>query len=111
MRTDETADIPVACVPSAIPADERAEHAVLARRLFAEASLETRPLPDGWALRFAPEELEQVARFVSLERLCCPFVTFTIEVAPGSGLWLRMTGPEGTREVFEAAMPEFAANG
>jgi len=39
------------------------------------------------------------------ERRCCPFMTFEVVVAPSSGpIWLRMTGPEGTREVLRAEL-------
>ena len=43
------------------------------------------------------------ARFVANERRCCPFLTFTLELAPDGGpLWLRLTGPAGTRAFLEA---------
>ena len=49
--------------------------------------------------------LVALAEYVSLERLCCPFFDFAIEVGRGGGeVWLRMTGPEGAKGVLEAAM-------
>ena len=101
-----TTNIPLACVPGAIPADERASHFELIRHLFREAVRERRDEPEGYAFRFAPAAFGDVARFVANERKCCPFLRFTIEVAPGDGaVWLRLTGPEGTRAFLDAELP------
>lgn len=99
-------EIPLACVPGAIPPEERPAHFALAARLFGELATEKRRLPDGYAFRFGPEILLDVARFVENERRCCPFTTFVVELAPGSGpLWLRLTGPEGTDALLAAELP------
>ena len=95
----------LACVPGAIPPAERAAHFDLAGRLFGGAVRERRDLPDGYAFRFDAESLEQVARFVANERRCCPFLSFTVEVAPGAGpVWLHLTGPAGTRQLLDAEL-------
>lgn len=95
----------VACVPSAIEPAVRAAHFALARELFEKRSVERAMLPDGYAFRFPPDLLEDIARFVANERRCCPFMSFELALAPGSGpLWLRMTGPEGTRDVLDAEL-------
>jgi hypothetical protein len=105
MEREIDGGIPVACVPSAIPSSERGAHFALARELFINLALERRELPDGYAVRFHARELEAVGRFVANERKCCPFMTFEISVASVSGpLWLRMTGPTGTREVLQAEL-------
>lgn len=55
-------------------------------------------LADGYAFHFAPDHLTAVADFVSQERLCCPFLSFRIELTPARGpLWLSMTGGEDSR--------------
>ena len=93
----------LACVPSAIPAAERATHFVLARKLFTGLARERTELADGYAVRFEPDAFEAVVRFVANERKCCPFLTFDLVVAPESGpLWLRIRGPEGARAVLQA---------
>jgi hypothetical protein len=95
----------LACIPSAIPANEREAHFALARRLLKDMTKERQPLPNGFAFRFDIDALEPVARFVANERKCCPFVDFDIRVEHDGGpVWLRMAGPEGTREVLAAAM-------
>lgn len=95
----------IICVPSAIPAAERGQHFASARELFAQRALEVRELPDGYAIRFARDALEAVTRFVSNERLCCPFLRFELRLESGEGpLWLRMMGPPGTPAMLRAEL-------
>ena len=62
-------------------------------------------MPDGYAVRFHSDAFESVARFVANERKCCPFVNYELSIARESGpLWLRITGPTGTREVLQAEL-------
>jgi hypothetical protein len=73
------------------------------REELASTPVETSELPEGYAIRFAPRPtlLERLARFIELERRCCPFMTFTLEVRADHGpvtLTLTLTGPTGTRE-------------
>ena len=79
-----------------------ARRAAIAQAL-AEADVQaTEELPDGWIVRFAPvpDLLTRLARFVDLERACCPFLAFTLEApANGGPLALRVTGPPGTKEM------------
>jgi mercuric ion transport protein len=95
----------LACLPSAIPAAERPAHCSLAKELFHSRAQERKELSDGYAIRFANDAFEAVARFVANERKCCPFMRFELTVAPETGpLWLRMTGPQGTRDVLQAEL-------
>jgi hypothetical protein len=95
----------LACIPSAIPQQDRQGHAQLARELFDRLALERKTLPTGYAVRFSADSLQQVARFVANERRCCPFLSFALELEPADGpLWLRMSGPEGSREVLESEL-------
>ena len=101
----------LACVPAAIPAAVRQAHFALARDLLEVRAEERLPLPDGYAIRFRADALEAVARFVENERKCCPFLTFALTLDPDCGpLWLRMTGPAGTRAVLDAEL-NFNARG
>ena len=96
---------PFACDMTAIPPDERGAHHGLTRRLMTEALAELRELPDGLAFRFAADEYEAVVRFVDRERLCCPFLRFTLEVAPDRGpIWLRLTGAQGVKVFIRAEL-------
>ena len=100
---------PLACVPGAIPATERAAHFALVARLFRARAQERRALADGpaegYAFRFDAEELPELARFVANERRCCPFLTFALELPAGADVaWLRLTGPVGTRAFLDAEL-------
>ncbi|HEU5185819.1 MAG TPA: hypothetical protein VFU01_14695 [Gemmatimonadaceae bacterium] len=93
-------------MPEAIPLSERPGHFALLTRLFAEGARERRQVPTGYAYRFDAQAFEDVARFVALERLCCPFLEFVIDLSPNAGaLWLTMTGPETTREFLDLELP------
>ena len=46
-----------------------------------------------------PNVIVQVAEFISLEKLCCPFLNFEIEVEAENGpVWIKLTGREGVKE-------------
>ena len=96
---------PLACVPGAIPAAERASHVARAERLFGGAVRETRELPDGRAYAFDDDAFDELARWITLERRCCPFLTFALELVPSTrALTLRLTGPAGTRALLDATL-------
>lgn len=97
--------LPLACVPGAIPAEARASHFERVDRVFA-AARDRVSLQDGYAFRFDCELLIEIARFTEQERLCCPFLTITLEQRPAGGsLWLYLTGPAGTREFLDSELP------
>ena len=96
---------PFTCELTAIAPAERRAHQELIHRLVCETVQSLRELPDGVALRCAADAYETVVRFVARERLCCPCLTFTLEIAPARGaLWLRLTGPEGVKEFLQAEL-------
>lgn len=90
---------PIACDMSAIEPELRTEHIAAGGYVFS-ASEEIRELEDGYAFRL-PDEWEvllKAAKFISLERLCCPFLGFALVVEPECGsVWLRLTGREGVK--------------
>ena len=97
---------PLACVPGAIPARERTTHFALLTRLFGESARTRERLPDGYCFRFDGDALDDVTAFIVNERRCCPFLFFTLEVAPAEGpILLRLTGPAGIHEFLDAELP------
>src|SRR5687768_11046857 len=93
---------PLACVTDAIPAEKRAAHFALIAELLTRDLRERREIDGGYEFRFDADAFVPVTRFVATERLCCPFLDFAVEVTPGKGpLWLRLTGPVGTREFLD----------
>jgi len=98
--------MPLACLVEAIPEHERSAHFQLAADLFRHRAEERKDVPNGYAFRFSPDTLEQVAQFLANERRCCPFLSFDITIASGGGpLWLYITGPDGAREFLAAELP------
>lgn len=98
-KQDEN-EIPFACSLTALTAAERAHHSDLSKELHS-AVKDIRELDNGYAFQFSGEAktISMVAEWVSLERLCCPFFTFQLEIASESKpMWLRMTGREGVKE-------------
>src|SRR5438874_12910561 len=105
MTTTTDPSFDLVCVPGAIAPGERVAHFVLGYRLFAKLAKERIDLPSGIALRLDADNVSEVARFVANERKCCPFLHIEVDIAPGGGpMWLRLTGPEGTRELIEAEL-------
>ncbi|MBK8137874.1 MAG: hypothetical protein IPK52_19020 [Chloroflexi bacterium] len=97
-------DAGLACDLNAFTPAQRDHHLAHAEALFG-AVLELRELPDGYTVRTpdSPDMLAQLADFVAHERLCCPFLNFSIEVtAYGGPIWLRITGPEGAKSLVAA---------
>lgn len=61
---------------------------------------EIRELADGYEFRLADDSsaITTAAEFISLERLCCPFLNFGLEIkAEGGPVWLRLRGREGVK--------------
>lgn len=100
--------LPFACDMSAIEPDRRAEHMATINELF-RAVEEMRELPSGYSFRLANESqvLLKAAQFIALEKLCCPFFGFAIEVEPeGGAVWLSLTGREGVKPFIMAEIGE-----
>jgi hypothetical protein len=100
----------IACDPFAVSEEENKRWLEQIGPQLYGAVQEIRELPDGYAFRLPtePEMLRLAAEDLNYERLCCPFVRYTLEVEPHSGpFWLRMTGGEGVkaflRMAFESA--------
>ncbi len=83
----------------AIEPGRREQHIATGRELFRTVE-EIMELPDGYAFRLSGGQnlLVKAAEFISLEKLCCPFAGFALEVEPEGGpVWLRLTGREGVK--------------
>ncbi len=96
---------PLACDLDAISASERPRYNEL-RKMLAASAVGKRELPDGIAIQISTERmaLAQLAEWIALERKCCPFFEFKIEVAPESGpVWVSLTGRAGVKEFLSQA--------
>lgn len=102
MNIENSTPVPLACVPGAIPPEEREAHFARLRNLFDTQAQERRDVYGGFSWRFPPDTLNELAAFISLERYCCPFLRFRIELHPDGGpVWLTIDGPVGTPEFLE----------
>src|SRR5688572_13161121 len=97
--TDGRIESPFACDMTAIEVSQRGRHIATIDELF-RAVEEIRELSNGYAFRLPNESdvLVKAAKFIALERVCCPFFGFTLEAEPEVGsLWLSLTGREGVK--------------
>ena len=106
MSTNLTENQPLARDPNALTPDQQ-EYWVkeIVPKLYREVQ-EIQELPNGWVWRLpsTPQVLILVAEDLNMERLCCPFVHYTLEIEPNRGpFWLRMTGGEGVKDFLRIA--------
>ncbi len=95
---------PFACSMSAIAADQREAHRHSVEELFKKVQ-SVDELPNGYSFRLPnePNVVLAAAHFIELERLCCPFFGFRLEVErEGGGLTLSLTGREGVKPFTKA---------
>lgn len=100
----ETKRPALACNLGAMTPAQRARHRDLGEALRGGIR-ETVELPDGFTFRLPPEAWSTAAEFVLLEKLCCPFVRFQLEMSEDGGpVRLTLTGREGVREFLRAEL-------
>src|SRR5215213_5215296 len=97
-------DIHLACNMGVFTPSQREAHVQTTTELI-QAVQSVQDIENGYEVRF-PNETEfisKIAEFISNERLCCPFVEFTLNVVSNSELvFLSLTGPLGTQEFLLA---------
>ena len=106
MERQPTMESPLICDLTAMDAEQRERYRVVAQHLHGTVQ-EVRELSNGYALRFsvAPSTVLLAAEFITLERLCCPFLTLVLEVECECGpLWLKLTGREGVKPFLRAEL-------
>lgn len=102
-------DLPLACSMGALNTAEQQRRQALAVQLRG-VTQEVQERPDGYAFRYPASSLLDAAEFVSLERRCCPFFRFGLDVSPDSGsLWLSLTGQDGVKAFLEAEFSDALA--
>ena len=83
-RTERGTDrLPIACDLSSLDTGQGLRR----RELLRKDVREVRDLEDGYAFNHSPDAsvLLELAEFVALERLCCPFFDFTVEIRRDRG--------------------------
>jgi hypothetical protein len=92
----------LACTPEAIPAHLRERWMATGTQVFA-AIEEVQELADGYRCRLPgdTDTFGKLTDYVSLDRFCCPFVHWTIEIEPNRGpLWLTMKGTQDVKALI-----------
>ena len=98
----------LACNLNAISQDNLHRYKELFRRAQA-AITDRRELEDGYVFRLDGDSvsLQDVAQWISFERLRCPFLTFQLQTKGGEpDYWLTLQGPDGAKAITDQ---EFAA--
>jgi hypothetical protein len=76
------------------------------RRAIRAATRETRELSDGYALHLGsdPDTFLEAAEWISLERRCCSFLNFKLELKDDGNVWLWLTGSGGVKAFIDDTM-------
>ncbi len=85
-----------------LSSQERKQRRSTLRELVISKVLSSQSVPDGFQVEFEDSELlrAQVEEFVSAEKGCCGFLTFTIS-EPADGLSLLIQGPPEAANMIE----------
>jgi hypothetical protein len=97
-------DPPLVCNMGVFTSDQREAHIQTTTELI-QAVQRVQEVENGYEFRF-PNETEfisKIAEFISNERLCCPFLKFTLNIVSNrEPVSLSLTGPTGTQEFLRA---------
>ena len=99
-------EIPIACDLDALASAERERRRTLVRAL-AHAIVGRVELEHGFELRVdsARLDLPALAEWIGLERRCCPFLHFRIELAAEDGpVTVALSGGDGVKDFLRAEM-------
>ena len=103
---NKQAESPIACDLNALTPAERERRRTLVDAL-AHAIVGRAELDHGFKLRVDPAKLDlpSLAEGITLERRCCPFLDFRIELAPGDGHGtVALSGDDGVKDFLRAEM-------
>ena len=105
METLLPADPPIACHLKALDESQRQRQKELLRIMRSKIQ-STVELPHGYALQMPNDHVTfvELAEWVSLERRCCAFAEFTLEMRLDDTVWVTMTGKSGAKKVVAAEM-------
>ena len=99
---------PFACDMTAIAPGERDRHLARIERIFRSVK-SVREMANGYSFQLPndSEILLTAAHFIALERLCCPFFGFDLEIErEGGSVWLSLTGRDGVKPFIMAEIGE-----
>jgi hypothetical protein len=94
------------CDLSALDNEQRKRHSNLTKELLSKR-LEIKELPDGYGMRFPHDNslFTAISEWATLEQLCCPFLTLTLELQHDQGpVWLKASGSEGVKDFLRTEL-------
>ena len=96
----------LACNLNAISTADRPRYNDLITRLRV-ALQDRRELPDGYSYKLDTNKitLPEVAEWITMERLCCPFLTFQLDVKGKGDSELTLRGPSGAKAILNEEFP------
>lgn len=106
MKNSLTHESPLICNLGVLDQAQRERHQANTRQLFGSVQ-QIEELPDGYTFYWPAEAgtILTVAEFITLERLCCPFFDFALEIkSEGGSLRLKLTGREGVKQFILAEL-------
>ena len=98
----------MACQMDVFDAGERQRYETL-REQLGRRRLGTQELPDGIAILYPgePDVFLSVAEWITLERQCCPFLSFSLEFdADSPSIRLRLVGGEDVKRFLHSQLQE-----
>jgi hypothetical protein len=106
MCVAEDSGQPMACNLKAISPAERPRYNELVKRLRASVS-ERIELAEGFKYKLNSKviALPEVAEWITMERLCCPFLTFQLDVTSKGDHHLTLRGPSGAKAIIQEEFP------
>lgn len=96
-----------ACNLKAISATDRPRYSELVKRVRA-AMRDRSEISNGYAFQLDSKTvtLPEAAEWISMERLCCPFLTLQLSASGNQTYWLlTLTGPDGVKPLLDAEFP------
>jgi hypothetical protein len=96
-----------ACNLKAISAADRPRYNELVKRVRA-AMRDRSEVSSGYTFKLDSKAvtLPEAAEWISMERMCCPFLTLQISASGNQPHWLlTLTGPEGVKPLLNAEFP------
>jgi hypothetical protein len=99
-------NLPLACNIKAIRAAERPRYNDLVKALRI-ALADRSELSNGYAYHLDTRNITllEVAEWITMERLCCPFLTFQFDVKSNGDSQLTMRGPVGVKAILSEEFP------
>jgi hypothetical protein len=99
---DRSITPPIACNMNVFDHKQRERYNTIRIKIL-DATTGILEATDGYQLdfKYEPELFKLLSEFITLERLCCPFLNFEISINNLEDLNLKLTGPKGVKEFLQ----------